>query len=111
MSFEEYGSNSGFFEDMHRRYLENPQAVDASWRAFFEGEEAPPSPPPAATEPAAAPPEPAAAAPEPPAPPPEPEREPEQEGEQEKEEARPPLLLEGEEPSPLRGASARIVEN
>src|SRR5688500_9374559 len=41
MSFDEYGSNSGFFEDMHRRYLENPQSVDASWRAFFEGEATP----------------------------------------------------------------------
>jgi len=30
-----YGANAGFVEEMHARYLDNPNAVDASWRAFF----------------------------------------------------------------------------
>src|SRR5262249_17182928 len=30
-----YGANAGFVEEMHARYLDNPNSVDASWRAFF----------------------------------------------------------------------------
>ncbi|HUF85419.1 MAG TPA: hypothetical protein VMQ81_12605, partial [Acidimicrobiia bacterium] len=114
--FEEYGPNSGFFEDMHRRYLENPSAVDESWRAFFEGNQA------------AQPQQPSTPTPEVPE-----ERRPERPEEAEvarpanerqsaedvpaaadervSETGRPPLLLEGEQPAVLRGASARIVEN
>ncbi|MBA2326215.1 MAG: multifunctional oxoglutarate decarboxylase/oxoglutarate dehydrogenase thiamine pyrophosphate-binding subunit/dihydrolipoyllysine-residue succinyltransferase subunit [Actinobacteria bacterium] len=106
--FEDYGPNSGFFEEMHGRYLENPAAVDETWRAFFEGK-TPPAPEPApASEPAAAAPP---AAPPPPAEPPErPEAVPVAVVEPPAP-PRPPLLLEGEESSPLRGASARVVEN
>jgi 2-oxoglutarate decarboxylase len=98
--FDEYGPNSGFFEDMHRRYTDNPDSVDPHWKAFFEGT-APPAPPPAPeprTEPSAPPP----SAPvevhtrqiDTPQPP-----------------EQKPLVLEGEEPRTLRGASARVVEN
>ncbi|HEX6310987.1 MAG TPA: 2-oxo acid dehydrogenase subunit E2, partial [Acidimicrobiia bacterium] len=116
-TFEEYGPNSGFFEDMHRRYLENPSAVGDRWRAFFdrlEGEAPPQAPEPApALEPA-----PAHVQPPTPAPGPPPERRPERpEG---AEVARPanerqsaPLVLPGEDErvSEMKGASARIVEN
>ena len=90
-SFEEYGPNSGFFEDMHHRYLENPSTVGDHWRAFFEQIEGPASQTSTAASPAA---EPGVAAPPP------------SSGSSES-----PLVLEGEEPSVLRGASARIVEN
>ena len=30
-----FGSNAGFIEALYRQYLENPDAVDASWRSFF----------------------------------------------------------------------------
>jgi 2-oxoglutarate dehydrogenase E1 component len=30
-------ANLGFIEDEYRRYLENPESVDVSWRHFFEG--------------------------------------------------------------------------
>ncbi len=88
--FEELGPNSGLVEELYERYLENPSSVDEHWRAYFAGE----SPPPngertevAATRaPAVAP---------PPAPAPRPG----------------PLVLEGDEPEPLRGAAARTVEN
>jgi multifunctional 2-oxoglutarate metabolism enzyme len=120
-NFEEYGPNSGFFEDMHRRYLENPSTVGDHWRAFFdqlEGVAPAPAPEAPAREPEregaagapgdaeagapvlAASPTLAAAPGAPPSAPP-PASTPDE----------PPLLLEGEEPSPLRGASARIVEN
>jgi 2-oxoglutarate dehydrogenase E1 component len=97
-SFEEYGPNSGFFEDMHRRYLENPSTVGDGWRAFFEQLEG-------AAPQAAVPP-----------PPPEPEREgaagaPPSAPSPASDSRESPLVLEGEEPSVLRGASARIVEN
>jgi 2-oxoglutarate dehydrogenase E1 component len=32
-----YGANAPYIEDMQARYEENPAAVDAAWRAFFEG--------------------------------------------------------------------------
>ncbi len=31
------GHNAEFVENLHARYAENPESVDASWRAFFEG--------------------------------------------------------------------------
>jgi 2-oxoglutarate dehydrogenase E1 component len=31
-----YGGNSAFIEDLYARYLENPSAVDPSWRAYFD---------------------------------------------------------------------------
>src|SRR5215472_15563956 len=34
--FEDFGINAGFVEELHSLYQRSPQAVDASWRAFFE---------------------------------------------------------------------------
>ena len=34
--FEDFGINAGFVEDEYHRYLENPQLVHGSWRAFFD---------------------------------------------------------------------------
>lgn len=31
-----YGGNGGFIEDLYSRYLEDPSAIDASWRAYFD---------------------------------------------------------------------------
>jgi 2-oxoglutarate dehydrogenase E1 component len=31
-----YGGNSAFIEDLYARYLEDPAAVEASWRAYFD---------------------------------------------------------------------------
>ena len=97
--FEDLGPNSGLAEELYQRYLENPAAIDAHWREYFDRQSAPSNggAAPAAAPPSAAPPSaaPAAAppAPEPPVP-------------------RPgPLVLDGEEPEPLRGAAARTVEN
>jgi 2-oxoglutarate dehydrogenase E1 component len=99
--FEDLGPNSGLAEELYQRYLENPASVDAHWRAYFDrqpvspnggGAPAPPAPTSAATPPAPVP-APPAAIPPPPAP-------------------RPgPLVLDGEEPEPLRGAAARTVAN
>ena len=32
-----YGANAPFIEELHARYSRDPKAVDAEWRAFFEG--------------------------------------------------------------------------
>ena len=32
-----WGGNAPFIEDLYARYLENPEAVDPQWRAFFGG--------------------------------------------------------------------------
>src|SRR3954463_6577833 len=32
-----YGGNAQFLEQLYARYLDNPAAVDAHWRAFFAG--------------------------------------------------------------------------
>src|SRR6478736_3834468 len=87
--FEDLGPNSGLAEELYQRYLENPAAVDANWRQYFDGQPTPTnggSAAPAAPAPAAAP-----AAPVVPRP--------------------GPLVLDGDEPEPLRGAAARTVEN
>ena len=31
-----YGGNSAFIEDLYARYLDDPAAVDLSWRAYFD---------------------------------------------------------------------------
>ena len=31
-----YGTNAGWIEDQYARYQQNPEQVDAGWRAFFE---------------------------------------------------------------------------
>src|SRR4051812_41606655 len=81
---------------MYRLYRDNPSAVSAGWREFFgdyhpRGEtETPPESSPAPTPVAVSPPAPApASAPA----------------------ARAPVALDGEQAQPLRGASARVVEN
>ncbi len=96
--FEDLGPNSGLVEDLYQRYLQNPASVDDHWRAYFSGQASPPNGTPAAPAPPAAP----AAPPTPPtpaapvkAPAPRPG----------------PMLLDGDEPEPLRGGAARTVEN
>ena len=94
--FDDLGPNSGLVEELYQRYLQNPAAVDDHWRAYFDGQVASngagaPAEPAAAPAPAAAP----DPAPPPPAPAPRPG----------------PLVLDGDEPEPLRGAAARTVEN
>ena len=32
-----YGSNAAYIEDLYARYEKDPAAVDAEWRAFFQG--------------------------------------------------------------------------
>jgi 2-oxoglutarate decarboxylase len=95
------GSNAGMVEDMYREYVEHPDSVSDAWREFFadyvprEGAPAtataptatpaaPPAPAPATSVPAASKPGTSGA---------------------------PALVLEGETPSVLRGAAARVVEN
>jgi 2-oxoglutarate dehydrogenase E1 component len=100
-TFEDLGPNSGLIEEMYRRFLEAPDTVSEAWREFFEdyvpAAPAPAAPPTVPTPTRAAP----AAAPTPTAPTP----------------SAPtngrgaPLVLEGDEPRPLRGAAARIVDN
>ena len=85
----ELGPNAGLIDEMYRLFRENPNAVSAGWRDFFadyqpRGES--PAPTPVAT------PAPAAAA-------------------TGTDGTRAPVLLEGESAQPLRGASARVVEN
>jgi len=93
----ELGPNAGLIDEMYRLYRENPNAVSAGWREFFadyqpRAEVA--TPPPAGSAPPAA-----APAPVPPPAPAQPDG------------TRPPVTLDGESPEPLRGASARVVEN
>jgi 2-oxoglutarate dehydrogenase E1 component len=35
--FEEFGINAGYVEELHARYQQSPQSVDADWREFFDG--------------------------------------------------------------------------
>ncbi len=89
-TIDELGPNAGLVDEMYRLYRENPNAVSPGWRDFFadyqpRGEVSAPLPAP----PAPAPPAPAAKT----------------DGQ------RAPVTLEGETPEPLRGASARVVEN
>ncbi len=35
--FDEFGINAGYVEELHARYQQSPQSVDAEWRAFFDG--------------------------------------------------------------------------
>jgi multifunctional 2-oxoglutarate metabolism enzyme len=82
--FEDLGANSGLVEDLYARYVENPASVPEGWREFFDERGAPeqtPSPAPPAAAPRAPSPPPAAA------------------------------QADGDRPVPLRGATARIVEN
>ena len=31
-----YGGNGGFIEDLYSRYLDDPETIDESWRAYFD---------------------------------------------------------------------------
>ncbi|MDQ1466762.1 MAG: multifunctional 2-oxoglutarate metabolism enzyme [Actinomycetota bacterium] len=98
------GSNAGMVEDMYREYVEHPESVSEAWREFFADyvpretattATGPTTVPPA--EPAPPPVQPQPVAPQPVAPQPT--------------TGTTAVVLEGESPSVLRGASARIVEN
>ena len=105
-TFDDLGANSGLAEEMYRRYRENPAAVPEGWREFFARRAGVSAPAPGASTadadqrpladgPAAAPPA-AARAPTAPAHSP----------------AAGPAVDENQERGvPIRGASARIVEN
>ena len=98
--FEDLGANSGLAEEMYGRYVEDPESVPDEWREFFDHrEDGAPTP----QSSAPAPPDPApptryrAPAPERPSPAPQPPA--------------PAPAADGDKPVPLRGATARIVEN
>ncbi len=112
-SIDDLGPNAGLVDEMYRLYRENPEAVSPGWRDFFADYQpraelappepaAPPAPAPAPSAPAAAP----AAVPaaQPPAAP-APAAAPKPDGQAA------PVTLDGEAPEPLRGASARVVQN
>ncbi len=86
---EELGPNAGLIDEMYRLYRENPNAVSAGWREFFADYQ----------------PRSEVAAPAPAAPTPTPDAPAKADG------SRAPVVLDGEIPQPLRGASARVVEN
>ncbi len=93
--FDELGPNSGLVEELYQRYLENPASVDAHWRTYFverqllrraagdrTGNGADTTSPRRRVAPGARP-----------------------------KVAPGPMVLDGDEPEPLRGGAARTVEN
>jgi 2-oxoglutarate dehydrogenase E1 component len=46
--FDEFGINAGYVEELHNRWLQSPQSVEADWRVFFEGMTGPVEVPPPA---------------------------------------------------------------
>src|SRR5438874_3294744 len=94
--FEDLGPNSGLAEDMYGRYVEDPASVPDGWREFFDQREeaGPASQPPRSPSPQPPSPAPQPSSPAPPA-------------------AAPPVAeTDGaDRPVPMRGATARIVEN
>ena len=94
-SLEDLGPNAGLVDEMYRLYRDNPSAVSAGWREFFADYHPraarPQRPPAPAARAGSRAPAPAAPRRDPP--------------------DRAPVTLDGEQPEPLRGASARIVEN
>ncbi|MDQ1435919.1 MAG: multifunctional 2-oxoglutarate metabolism enzyme, partial [Actinomycetota bacterium] len=105
----ELGPNAGLIDEMYRLYRENPNAVSAGWREFFADYQprsevtgstpvVPAAPPTGATQAAPAP-APATGAASTPAKAPA------------GSDGSSPVVLDGEAPQPLRGASARIVQN
>ncbi len=100
-TFSELGPNSGLVDEMYRRYQADPGSVAPSWQEFFSDYVPGGGASPAASAPVTAPTPPPTTVPAPSA-------------------AAPsgnghgtgaPLVLEGEQPRPIRGAAARIVEN
>ncbi|MGZ6910938.1 MAG: multifunctional oxoglutarate decarboxylase/oxoglutarate dehydrogenase thiamine pyrophosphate-binding subunit/dihydrolipoyllysine-residue succinyltransferase subunit [Acidimicrobiia bacterium] len=102
-TFSDLGPNSGLVDEMYRQYVADPSSVSPSWQEFFSDY----VPSGTATRPANGEAAPAPATPSTPSVTirQEPPTEPRQIG------ATAPLLLDGEEPKPIRGAAARIVEN
>ena len=113
MRFDEFGPNSGFVEELYRRYLDAPTSVDAHWRAYFAAQEAAEganlegSESQAAADASAvawsstgASPLAGAA-----------ESAPQRDARTTPKAVPSPLQLEGDEPEPLRGSAARAVEN
>ncbi|HEY5011447.1 MAG TPA: multifunctional oxoglutarate decarboxylase/oxoglutarate dehydrogenase thiamine pyrophosphate-binding subunit/dihydrolipoyllysine-residue succinyltransferase subunit, partial [Acidimicrobiia bacterium] len=84
------GTNAGMVEDLYREYVEHPESVSAAWREFFADY----VPREASAPTATAPPPTASATPKPAA-----------------STGSTAIVLDGETPAVLRGASARIVEN
>jgi 2-oxoglutarate dehydrogenase E1 component len=117
-SLDELGPNAGLVEEMYRLFRDNPQAVSEGWRDFFADyvprsgttTAAPTTaaPTPAATPAPAAPAAPATATPATPAaatPAPAPTFAAKSGN------GRGPVVLDGDAPTPLRGAAARVVSN
>ena len=103
-SIEDLGPNAGLVDEMYRLYRDNPEAVSPGWRDFFadyQPRAEPPAPAPtsARRRPGPAPPS---------RPHPLPRRHPSA-----PKAAGPdaPVTLDGEQAAPLRGASARVVQN
>ncbi len=103
-TFEDLGPNSGLVDEMFRQYQADPSSVSAAWRDFFSDYSAPAATPVPTNGDHVAP---APVTPSTPSmtirqePPSEPKRA----------STNAPLVLDGEEPKPIRGAAARIVEN
>jgi multifunctional 2-oxoglutarate metabolism enzyme len=94
-NFEDLGPNSGLIEDLYQRYLADPESVDDHWRAYFTRGAPPPNGDTATS--------PTPATPATPAPPKlAPAASVHQPG---------PMLVDGDDGEPLRGAAARTVEN
>ena len=94
--FEDLGANSGLVEDLYARYVEDRASVPEGWREFFDERGAP--------EQSASPNSPS---PQSPSPPP---AAPLRAGSAQAPSAAPPRA-DGDRPVPIRGATARIVEN
>jgi 2-oxoglutarate dehydrogenase, E1 component len=104
-TFEDLGPNSGLVEEMYRQFVADPASVSSAWQDFFS-DYAPATTTPrsgngeATTTTAAVPATPSVTIRQ--EPPSEPAR---------RAGANEPLLLDGEQSKPIRGAAARIVEN
>ena len=106
-TFEDLGPNSGLVDEMYRQYQADPSSVSPAWQDFFS-DYLPTGTAPSTTNGGAA--TPVATAPVTPSVPSmtirqEPPAEPKRVSETA------PLMLDGDEPKPIRGAAARIVEN
>lgn len=129
-TFGDLGPNAGLVEEMYRRFVDSPGSVSESWREFFadyvprgthrSGTDGPAAvaatpPPPAPVRPVAVPADspvaPSRSAPSPSAPAGAPPPTPRSAAAPSADGAAAPLVLDGEEPAPLRGVAARIAEN
>ncbi len=104
-SIEDLGPNAGLVDEMYRLYRENPEGVSPGWRDFFADYQPRSEPPTPAPAPAPSPAAPAAPPAPAPASVPAPVVTPKADGQDA------PVTLDGEQAEPLRGASARVVQN